>query len=119
MESCRVLAVVGLHTNTFKPHTNTKTSVMFVQKWNDDSAVGPLCPSTPNYNIFFATQQVESVDNSGRKIYRRNVDGTFLRDNHGHLVVQHDLFNQDGKTTDGIAEAFEEFARNERLSFFA
>jgi type I restriction enzyme M protein len=119
MERCRVLAVVGLHPNTFKPHTNTKTSVMFVQKWNDDSAVGPLCPSTPNYNIFFATQQVESVDNSGRKIYRRNVDGTFLRDNHGHLVVQHDLFNQDGKTTDGIAEAFEEFARNERLSFFA
>jgi hypothetical protein len=25
--------VVGLHQNTFKPHTGTKTSVLFVQKW--------------------------------------------------------------------------------------
>jgi type I restriction enzyme M protein len=34
-ERCRILAVVGLHGNTFKPHTGTKTSVLFVQKWND------------------------------------------------------------------------------------
>lgn len=31
---CRILAVVGLHGNTFKPHTGTKTSVLFVQKQN-------------------------------------------------------------------------------------
>ncbi len=41
-----------------------------------------------------------------------------LRDTHGHLVVQHDLFNHDGLTKDGIAEAFEEFAAKEKLSFF-
>jgi type I restriction enzyme M protein len=29
----RLLAVVGLHPNTFKPHTGTKTSVLFVQKY--------------------------------------------------------------------------------------
>lgn len=29
---CRILAVVGLHGNVFKPHTGTKTSVLFVQK---------------------------------------------------------------------------------------
>ena len=28
-ERCRILAVVGLHGNTFKPHTGTKTSVLF------------------------------------------------------------------------------------------
>jgi len=28
-----LLAVVGLHPNTFKPHTGTKTSVLFVQKY--------------------------------------------------------------------------------------
>jgi type I restriction enzyme M protein len=28
---CRILAVVGLHGNTFKPHTGTKTSVLFVE----------------------------------------------------------------------------------------
>src|SRR5205085_11964909 len=37
---CRILAVVGLHGNTFKPHTGTKTSVLLVQKWNDDAAAG-------------------------------------------------------------------------------
>jgi len=31
----------------------------------------------------------------------------------------HDLFNHDGLTEDGIAEAFEEFAKKEKLSFFA
>lgn len=31
----RVLAVVSLHVNTFKPHTGTKTSVVFLQKYTD------------------------------------------------------------------------------------
>lgn len=118
MDRCRILAVVGLHTNSFKPHTNTKTSVLFVQKWNDDASAGPHCPKVEDYDIFFATQQVESVDNSGRKVYRKRPDGTFLRDTHGHFVVAHDLFNHEGLTEDGIAEAFEEFARKEGLSFF-
>ena len=43
-EKCRILAVVGLYGNTFKPHTGTKTSVLFVQKWNDDPKLGALCP---------------------------------------------------------------------------
>ena len=38
-ERCRILAVVGLNGNVFKPHTGTKTSVLFVQKWD-----GKLCP---------------------------------------------------------------------------
>ncbi|MCO2251905.1 SAM-dependent methyltransferase [Pseudomonas aeruginosa] len=118
MERCRILAVVGLHPNTFKPHTGTKTSVLFVQKWNEDGNIGPICRRVEDYNIFFATQQQESVDNSGRKIYRKNPDGTFMRDTHGHFIVSHDLFNHDGLTKDGIAEAFEEFARKENLSFF-
>src|SRR5699024_1353642 len=56
-EQCRILAVVGLHKNTFEPHTSTKTSVLFVQKWNDDESKGPLCPKVDDYNIFFATMQ--------------------------------------------------------------
>jgi type I restriction enzyme M protein len=31
-----LLAVVGLHPNTFKPHTGTKTSILFLQKYTDD-----------------------------------------------------------------------------------
>ena len=112
-ERCRILAVVGLHGNTFKPHTGTKTSVLFVQKWDDE-----LCPRKDDYNIFFATQQKQGKDNSGDKIYIKQVDGTNALDGHGHLVVEQDLYNHDGITGDGIAEAFAEFAKKEGLSFF-
>lgn len=115
---CRILAVVGLHGNVFKPHTGTKTSVLFVQKWNDDPKAGPLCPKQDDYPIFFATMREPSKDTSGDKIYRQAPDGSPLLDDHGHLIVRHDLFNHDGKTEDGIAEAFIEFARKECLSFF-
>ena len=119
MDRCRVLAVVGLHVNTFKPHTGTKTSVLFVQKWNDDATLGPLCARVDDYSIFFATQQVESVNNSGEKVYVSDDDGMPKRDSSGHLIVAHDLFNHDGLTSDGIAEAFAGFAIQEKLSFFA
>lgn len=111
-ERCRILAVVGLHGNVFKPHTGTKTSVLFVQKWHNT-----LCPKVEDYPIFFATMQEPSKDNSGDKIFVRNEDGSPVLDSHGHLIVKHDLFNHDGKTQDGIAEAFLEFAKKEKLSF--
>lgn len=189
-ERCRILAVVGLHGNVFKPHTGTKTSVLFVQKWDDE-----LCPKLDDYPIFFATMQEPSKDNSGDKIFVKRSDlqqweqirhsgagrnlaeqenprsgqnpneaslredvvnyldsglcrndgsgsdtyiaaqpvvdhynvapqdlNEFVLDEHEHLVVKHDLFShtlKDGKRTpDGIAEAFIEFAKKERLSFF-
>ena len=114
---CRILAVVGLEPNTFKPHTGTKTSVLLVQKWNDDPSQGALCPKVDDYPIFFATQRIPSKDSSGEKIYTI-VNGQPLYDPYGHRIVQHDLFNHDGLTHDGIAEAFQEFAKREQLSFF-
>ena len=132
-ERCRILAVVGLHGNTFKPHTGTKTSVLFVQKWDDE-----LCPKVDNYNIFFATQRLEGKNNSGDKLYwTEDKTGTTTdpklakRDIYGHPIVYHDLFAtvdydcDNGElnkivqqTSDGIAEAFIEFAKKEKLSFF-
>jgi type I restriction enzyme M protein len=35
LKKARLLAVVGLHPNTFKPHTGTKTSVLFIQKYTE------------------------------------------------------------------------------------
>ena len=114
---CRILAVVGLDANTFKPHTGTKTSVLFVQKWNNDPTVGPLCPKVDDYNIFFAGQKLPSKNTRGDKIIARK-NGELLRDSHGHWVVSHDLFSHEGLTHEGVAEAFAEFAKNEGLSFF-
>ncbi len=113
-EHCRVLAVVGLHGNVFKPHTGTKTSVLFVQKWDEK-----LCPKRDDYPIFFATMHEPSKDNSGDIIYVKNPHtGEKMLDAHGHMYVKHDLYNHDGLTQDGIAEAFIAFAQKERLSFF-
>jgi hypothetical protein len=280
-ERCRILAVVGLHGNTFKPHTGTKTSVLFVQKWTDEQkakreairnkhiaefkkhfaeleeavklhqtgvpelgrailaeelggekddeelakekksfgkylseisddkleadakkleteAIGKSYADKSryaleskalkmrqelarrggrwalwylveylsrvyekqwlakravgtelDYAIFFATQRRPGKDTSGDKIFvkrpapakidnkaevvRQEVmslqevpdtynaeppTGDYLLDLHGHLIVDHDLFNHDGLTQDGIAEAFQEFAKKEKLSFF-
>ena len=36
LKRARLLAVVGLHGNTFKPHTGTKTSVLVVRKYTKD-----------------------------------------------------------------------------------
>ena len=147
-DKCRILGVIGLHGNVFKPHTGTKTSVLLVQKWD-----GKLCPKVDDYPIFFATMQEPSKDTSGDKIYVRKKDNPkykvkpampkaeqskldlaedslthyvstpkeldeFILDTHDHLIVKHDLFNHDGLTQDGIAEAFAEFAKKEGLSFF-
>jgi type I restriction enzyme M protein len=101
-----------------------------------------------DYDIFFATQRLESKDTSGDKIlarkpvaavydrrtlpsesnsvspseatdaHRAPLQRELLRDTHGHYVVQHDLFNHEGLTRDGIAEAFAEFGAKEHLSFF-
>ena len=44
-----------------------------------------------------------------------DADGQRVRDDHGQFIVRHDLFNHEGKTEDGIAEAFQQFAAKERL----
>lgn len=138
-ERARILAVIGLHGNVFKPHTGTKTSVLFLQKWDDK-----LCPKVEDYNIFFATMSKPGKDNSGDKIYYS------VLDYNEHLVVEHDLFNPhlegdepikqkdeseedfkireteyfkrkikyDEIQNDGIAEAFIEFAKYENFSFW-
>ena len=106
---------------------------MFVQKWGgtivdpktgkeiiDKNTSKPIvaCPKREDYPIFFATMKKPSKDNSGEKIYVKDENGEILLDGHNHFIVDHDLYNHDNKTEDGIAEAFIEFAKKEGLSFF-
>lgn len=110
MEKARILAVVSLGINSFKPHTGTKTSLLFLQKWNDDPNNGPLCNFKEDYPIFFATSQRSGKNNSGDYVYKKKPDGTYERDTHGHLIYNHDL--------NEIADNFVEFAKSENLSFW-
>jgi type I restriction enzyme M protein len=109
----RILAVVGLQGNTFKPHAGTKTSVLFLQKWDDK-----LCPKKDDYPIFFAVSEKSGKDNSGEYIYVKNGNGKPKLDKYGHFVGDHDLHNQGGELPDGIAEAFINWAKKENLSFW-
>ena len=118
-ERARILAVVGLDTNTFKPHTSTKTSVLFLQKWNDDLSKGPLCRKEDDYSIFFAVSEKSGKDNSGDYVYLKGSDGQYKLDKEGHWIVEHDLHNHNDELPDGIAEAFIEWAKSENLSFWA
>ena len=109
----RILAVIGLHGNTFKPHTGTKTSVLFVQKWG-----AKLCPKKDDYPIFFGVSEKSGKDNSGDCMYVKNGEGKNKLDKYGHLIVDHDLHDQDKELPAGIAEAFIDWAKKEKLSFW-
>lgn len=83
MKQARILGVVGLHGNTFKPHTGTKTSVLILQKW----ASVPL----DDYPIFMAVSKKGGKDNSGNYIYRKDSEGNVAYDESGKKIIDHDL----------------------------
>ncbi|MBI5071981.1 N-6 DNA methylase [Candidatus Falkowbacteria bacterium] len=102
-DKARILAVVGLHGNTFKPHTGTKTSVLFLQKFDKDEK------SPKDYPIFMAVSKKAGKDNSGDYIYKKDAAGGFVHDAKGRKVLDHDL--------DEIAEAFIKFAKEQKFKF--
>lgn len=117
LNQARLLGVVSLHVNTFKPHTSVKTSVIFLQKWNDDPSIGPLCPNDKDYPIFFASSKHSGKDTSGDYIYLKDETGQYKMDDNGHLIVKHDLHNHDGELPEGIAELFLQWANQLNFSF--
>lgn len=102
MKKARLLAVVGLYGNTFKPHTGTKTSVLFLQKYPEDLSAKALAKA--DYPIFMAVSKKGGKDNSGDYIYRKDKDGNVMYDARGKKIIDHDL--------DEIAEEFLEFIKN-------
>lgn len=81
----QIFAVVGLHGNTFKPHTGTKTSVLFLRKWEEDEK--PL----KDYKIFMAVSQKSGKDNSGDVAYKKDENGDYVRDSRGQKLIDDDL----------------------------
>lgn len=99
-KKAKVLAVVGLHGNTFKPHTGVKTSVLFLQKWGGEAG-----EPKDDYPIFMAVSKKSGKDNSGDYVYRKDKDGAVQYDAFGRKAVDHDL--------DEIVEGFRKFTKNE------
>ena len=108
-DKARILAVVGLHGNTFKlpapaKGTGTKTSVLFLQKWAENESL------LRDYPIFMAVSKKGGKDNSGEYIYKKDEKGNYVYDTKGRRVLDHDL-NQ-------IAESFIKFAKEQGFSFW-
>jgi len=104
MDKARILAVVGLHVNTFKPHTGTKTSILFLQKWAENEKL------PKDYPIFMASSKKPGKDNSGEYVYKKDEKGNIILDEKGCRILDHDL--------DDIAAAFVEFAQKQKFSFW-
>jgi type I restriction enzyme M protein len=109
----RLLGVVGLHVNSFKPFTGTKTSAIFLQKWGSDAGE-PL----DNYPVFMATSQHSGKNNSGEYIFKTDDKGNQVDEEgvpvieSGHpAAIDHDL--------DEIADAFVKWGREQGFNFLA
>jgi type I restriction enzyme M protein len=110
-EKARILAVVGLEGNTFKlpapaKGTGTKTSVLFLQKW--EKGQEPL----EDYPIFMAVSKKSGKDNSGEYI--------FLDEKGRRIKSEGGIFETSGKLRldddlDEIVEAFIKFAKKEKF----
>jgi type I restriction enzyme M protein len=109
MQKARILAVVGLHGNSFKPHTGTKTSIIFLQKWSEEELDKSGTPKVMDYPIFFATQKQSFKDNSGDYVFKKDKEGQLVKDESGNPKYLSDL--------DEIAEAFVTWGKEQGLSF--
>lgn len=108
-DKARILAVVGLHGNTFKPHTGTKTSVLFLQKWSEKDSFSEAS-TKEDYPIFMAVSKKAGKDNSGDYVYKKDAVGNYVHDTRFRKVLDHDL--------DEIAEKFIEFGKKEGFEFW-
>jgi len=109
MAKARILAVVGLHGNSFKPHTGTKTSVIFLQKWAEEDLDKSGNLKIKDYPIFFATQKQSFKDNSGDYIFEKDAESLLVKDEDGNPKYLSDL--------DEIADAFVAWGKEQGLSF--
>jgi len=109
MKKARILAVVGLHGNSFKPHTGTKTSVIFLQKWSGNELDKSGNPKAKDYQIFFATQKQPFKDNSGDYIFEKDAEGQIIKDENGNPKYLSDL--------DEIANTFIAWGKEQGLNF--
>jgi type I restriction enzyme M protein len=89
-KKARIVGVIGLDNNTFKPHTNVKTSLLFIQKWKEV----PL----NDYPVFMAVSSRSGKNMSGEYVERKEK---------GKQIIDFDLPE--------ITNKFRRFVESEKL----
>ena len=76
LQTCRVVASIDLHSDTFQPRNGTQTSVLVLQrKTEEEMAREEKQGSLNDYEIFMAQVAAIGHDKRGNVLFRRNQDG--------------------------------------------
>ena len=105
-QNARILGVIGLHINSFKPHTATKTSVILLRKYTDEEMSSGK--NKLNYPFFSATSKISFKDGSGNYIYAYDKEGSLILDKEGNPYYYTDLLE--------IADAFIDWGKEKLLN---
>lgn len=94
INSCKILAVVNLHEDTFEPFCGSKASVIFLEKLDN--------MSSEDYPIFMAISNKVGQSSRGEPIFKRDQEGNPVVKN-GCYVLDEDLSD--------IAEDYHKFKK--------
>jgi len=93
-DTCRVVGVVGIPRNAFMPHTAVKTSILFLQKREQQR--------NSSEEVFFGISELPGKDSRGNLLFKDENSKTWKN-------VNHDL--------DQIAVEFKQFLNNEGIGW--
>ena len=84
LEHVKILAVVDLPRDTFQPHTNTVTSILFAERTDGKTQ--------EDYDVFMAISRKIGHDKRGNPIFKRDNDGIPLLDATGDFIIDIDTY---------------------------
>lgn len=96
LESCKLLAVINNHQNTFQPHTGVRTCLLIIERFKENET--PI----EQYPIFMAISKKIGQDSEGFPIFKRNIDNELT-----------DEIDQD---LDDILKDYKAFQKDELIS---
>lgn len=85
LRKAKILGVIDLPRESFRPHTGTKTSLLFLQKTED---------AQDDYSVFMAVSDFVGHDRRGNPIYKKDEQGNVVKDAETDApVIYNDLPN--------------------------
>jgi type I restriction enzyme M protein len=120
LKKARLLAVVGLHPNTFKPHTGTKTSVLFIQKYTSEQLADiarvhdDVAKDCPPYETEIQ-QLLDSNDNEVPEEAIPEAVAELISETFSEPETEEQA-TEDGESENGEEEAFEPLSDEERIA---